>query len=198
MKSQILVLFLTMFMVACSSGTPKIMPLTETSVPAITVNQTLAVTFIPTPISTKATAVFCLGTGYPGTIHYANSDNFGDGFVAHILVEDVTAKSQEEVVGILVGQWLEHNKSQTEFPSASIKDYTVDEIFLKDPSCDPFFTIVAGVRFSIIPNQIPNDYVSFPGEAINPNDIWWHLSAPFGIFKDGDVYKLRLVFGWGT
>jgi hypothetical protein len=198
MKFQSLVLFLIVFMVACSASMPTIQPPTKITVPTVTVHQTLTIATATTLIPTKITASFCQPPGYPGTIHYANSDNFGDGFVALIRVEDVTAKSQEEITGILVSQWLDHNKTQSQSPSATIKDYTIDKVNLLDPSCDPFFEIVAGVRFSIIPNQIPNDYASFPGELFNPNDIWWHLWAPFGIFKDGDFYKLRLVFGWGT
>ena len=185
-------------MAACSTGTPAVTASTKTTVPTITIHQPGSITATASPTSIKIATPFCQPAGYPGTIHYANSDNFGDGYVAHIRVEDVVAKSQEEVVSILVSQWLEHNKTQTGVPSAIIKDYTIDKVYLKDPSCDPFFTIVAGVRFSIIPNQFPNDYASFPGDAINSNDVWWHLSAPFGIFKDGDSYKLRLVFGWGT
>ena len=198
MKFHSSVLLLTMHLAACSAVTPTIVPPTETNVPAITVHQTLATTFTSTSIPTKVTTAFCQPPGYPGTIHYANSDNFGDGFVASVFLEDVATKNQEELVSVLVNQWLENNKTQREVPSTIIKEYAIDKINLMDPSCDPFFVIVAGVQFSIIPFQIPNDYASFPGEIINLDDVWWHLSAPFGIFKDGDSYRLRLVFGWGT
>ena len=151
-----------------------------------------------TPVAAAIPTAFCQPPGYPGTIHYATGDNFGGGYIARVRMADVTNKSQEEIVINLVNQWLEHYKTQSKSPSAAIKDYVIDKIDLYDPSCDPFFEIVAGVRFSIIPNQIPNDYASFPGDPIATNDVWWHIAAPFGVFRDENYYRLRLVFGWGT
>jgi len=147
---------------------------------------------------TASITPFCQPPAYPGTIHYANFDNFGDGYIALIHINGNDKKSEVEIVRALVGQWLEHFKTQSISPSAAVKDYLIDRVDLLDPSCDSFFDIIAGVRFSIIPNQIPNDYASFPGDAIKPGDIWWHLLAPFGVFKDGNNYRLRLIFGWST
>lgn len=140
----------------------------------------------------------CLEVGYPATIHYENTDSFGDGYISHVLVADMAGKSDKEIVIFLVRQWLEHYKTESTSSMASIDDYEIEDVLLLDSSCDPFFKLVAGVRFSVIPSQVPHDMGSFPGEAIKEGDIWWHLSMPVGVFIDGSYYRLRLVFGWGT
>ena len=188
-------------LVACSgaprTSQPAVSAPTGTTVPTETLPPTLA------PSLTLTSAVGSLrctppDSGYPATIHYENEDSFGDGYISRIKIDEVTTKSDEEIVSLLVTQWLEHYKTRSSAPTAAIKDYKVEKIILDDASCDPFFEIVAGVRFSIIPAHLPSDYASFWTDQVDPNDVWWHSGAPFGIFKDGDFYRLRLVFGWGT
>jgi hypothetical protein len=197
MKNQSFFLFGVTLLVASSpvpqTSLPAVSPPTETAVPTETITPTLT-------LSSAVVSIPCQppDSGYPATIHYENEDNFGDGYISRMKIEDVATKSDEEIVSILVTQWLEHYKTQSNAPIATIKDYKVEKITLYDASCDPFFEIVAGVRFSIIPAQVSNDYASFPADQLDPNDVWWHTGAPFGIFKDGDFYRLRLVFGWGT
>jgi hypothetical protein len=153
----------------------------------------------PTPIATETfIPMACLSPGYPGTIHYANEDKYGDGYIARMPIKDVTGLNYDEIVKILVTQWLEHYKTQSSVASAAIKDYAVEKISLLDSSCDPFFKFVAGVKFSVIPSQVPHDMGSFPGEGYKEGDPWWHIGAPFGVFVDGENYRLRLVFGFGT
>jgi hypothetical protein len=89
------------------------------------------------------------------------------------------ALAPEEIVKTLVIQWLEHYKTQSQAPNVALKDYTLDKINLLDISSSSGFEIVAGVKFSIIPAQVPNDWASFPGDTISPNDVWWHLSTAF-------------------
>lgn len=197
MKIQSFFLFGVTLSVACSqvpqTSLPTISPPTGTPVPTETITPALTLTSPMVSIPCQPP-----DSGYPATIHYENEDNFGDGYISQIKIEDVATKSDEAIVSILVTQWLEHYKTQSNAPSETIKDYKVEKITLYDASCDPFFEIVAGVRFSIIPALVPNDYASFPTDQVDLNDVWWHIGAPFGIFKDGDFYRLRLVFGWGT
>ena len=145
-------------------------------------------TISPSPTATKST---------PAN-EYTNSDNFGDGYISRVPIKDFNNLAPEEIVKALVIQWLEHYKTQNQAPNVALKDYALDKINLLDNSSSSGFEIVAGVKFSIIPAQIPNDWASFPGDTISPNDVWWHLSAPFGIFKDSEYLILKLVFGWGT
>jgi hypothetical protein len=138
------------------------------------------------------------------TDQHSRFDQFGDGYIAKIKVEDLKGAAPEEIVAKLVTQWLEHYKTQSSDPMAAIKDFSIDGVRLADnPSKldippNRNYVIVAGVRFSIIPKQEHNDYSSFPGEIFNPNSPWWHLSAPFGVIQVGDTYYLRMVWGWGT
>jgi hypothetical protein len=150
---------------------------------------------IPTP---TFISLACLEPGYPGTIHYANSDSYGDGYISRVPIKDVAEKNYDEIVPILATKWLEHYKTQSSVASASIENYEVQEIQLIDPSCDPFFKIVARVKFSVVPSQVPHDMASFPGEEIKEEDPWWHLWMPVGVFIDGEDYRLRIVFGYGT
>lgn len=169
--------------------TPTLMPIENTP----TVLQTF------TPAATETFIAYgCQEPGYPAIIQYANNDGFGDRYIARIPIETTIGKNYEEIVQFLVTKWLEHYKTESASVSASIKDFEVGDISLVDPSCDPFFKIVAWVRFSIIPAQVPHDMASFPGDLIKDGDVWWHLSMPVGVFIDDSDYRLRLVFGWGT
>jgi hypothetical protein len=181
-------LFAFMILDGCQTIQEK--PVTAT-VPIITVSTESA----SVPSSAPHFRPVC---GPPVGGHFANEDSFGDGYVSRVSIQDVINEDQQDIVFILVNQWLGHYKTQSQSISAAIKDYSIDKINLGDPFCNPFFQILASVRFSIIPSRTPNDYASFPGDTISPNDVWWHLVAPFGVFKDGNDYRLRLVFGWGT
>lgn len=125
---------------------------------------------------------------------YAYSDTFGDGFIARLPLTDTLAK--EEIVKQLVTQWLDHYKLHSNDPQAAIDEYTVDTVSLM--SAPSSYEIVASVKFSIVPAHIPSDWGSFPGEEIKPDDRWWRLWTIFGVFRDGDDFRLRLLSGWGT
>ena len=130
--------------------------------------------------------------------YLVRKNDFGDGYIAHIPIKEVNASSQEQIVEILVIQWLEHYKTQSKEKRAIIEDYKFDGVkLLGRTKNDP--EIIAGVSFSIIPAQIPNDWASFPGDEIRLNDSWWHLVAPFGVYRDdGEYFWLKLMFGHGT
>ena len=132
------------------------------------------------------------------TDQYSRQDEFGDGYIARIPIQDVQDSSSEEIVKLLVAQWLEHYKTASQAPDATIEDYEIREVSLMDNTINPGYEIVAGVLFSIIPTQQPNQWASFPGDLRSEGDIWWPVWAPFGVFQEGEYYRLRLVFGWGT
>jgi hypothetical protein len=131
------------------------------------------------------------------TEKFTRNNDFGDGYVAHIPIDDVASETPEAIVKILVTQWLEHYKTESTAKLAMIKDFQLGEVtLLERTEHDP--SIVASVSFSIVPAQIPNDWASFPGEEIKPEDQWWYLVAPFGVYQDPDYYWLKLVFVRGT
>jgi hypothetical protein len=149
------------------------------------------------------TLASCLPTTTPNAPllpedEFSQFDKFGDGFIAKIKIKDTESFSSEQIVSGLVEQWLEHYKYQSDYENATINDYTIDKIRLLDVPSNSNYTIVAGVNFSIIPRNIPSDFGGFPGEEYDPNSLWWHIAAPFGVIQVGDYYYLRLVFGWGT
>lgn len=123
-------------------------------------------------------------------------NDFGDGYVAHILVEDVKQVDQDEIVKTLVRQWLEHYKTQSIQSDVMIKEYELNEIKLVKGLYNNNPAIVASVKFSVIPKQIPNGWASFPGSEITPNDTWWHLEVLFGIYgndKESKYYWLKIL-----
>ena len=131
------------------------------------------------------------------TVEFSRKNDFGDGYVAHVLISDVSSETPEMMVRILVTQWLEHYKIGGTADQAEIEDFQLGEItLLERMKSDP--SIVASVGFSIIPSQIPNDWASFPADEIKPEDSWWRLYAPFGVYQDKDYYWLKLMFGRGT
>ena len=131
------------------------------------------------------------------TEEFTRKNDFGDGYVAHIPIDDVTSETPEAIVKILVTQWLEHYKTGSTAERAMIKDFQLGEVTLLERK-EPDPSVVASVWFSIVPTQIPNDWASFPGDEIKPEDKWWRLAAPFGVYQDPDYYWLKLVFGRGT
>lgn len=133
------------------------------------------------------------------TDQYSRQDNFGDGYIARIPIQDVQGSSPEEIVKLLVAQWLEHYKTASQAPDATIEDYEIREVSLMDNTINPGYEIVAGVLFSIIPTQELNQWGGFPIDEADQQDIWGaSLWAPFGVFREGENFRLRLVFGWGT
>lgn len=137
--------------------------------------------------------VTTIPTGEP-----THSASFGDGYIARVPIDDHYYSTPEQIVQALVTQWLEHYKTGSKVSNVYIKDFALGRITFLDNPPGSGFDIVAAVKFSIIPTQIPNDWAGFPGDAISPNDVWWHIGAPFGIFKEGDYFILKLVFGRGT
>jgi hypothetical protein len=129
---------------------------------------------------------------------FSRLDNFGDGYISKIKIDDIKNNTPEEIVSELVTQWLQHYKTESTYQDAAINDFSIDGIRLLDNPSNKNYVIVAAVNFSIIPRKIPNDYGSFPSQPIGPNDTWWHIGAPFGVIKLDDYYYLRLLPGWGT
>lgn len=124
----------------------------------------------------------------------SRKNSFGDGYIAYIFTEEVKGTSSDEIVNLLVSQWLEHYKTESTTPDAILADYTVDKITLTEKRNENDPSILAWVQFSILPAQTPNPWASLPGEAINADDPWWHLEVLFGVYEDeSGVYWLKIV-----
>lgn len=189
--NQLMVFSLIVFVTACS--------------PAIK-NKELPPASSPSPTSTIMPSPTLTATPPSGFIpnHFVENDNFGDGFIARILIKDTNKLSQEDIAANLVSLLLEHYKTTKELsPRIAIKDYEnvyVYKLIKDNNNYDDFFDIVVFVKFSIIPLDPPsaNDWASLPGDGISLTDPWWHLGSVFGIFQDGEYFRLRIMPGWGT
>ncbi len=83
------------------------------------------------------------------TDEFSRKNDFGDGYIAHILINDVNSANPEAIIKILVTQWLEHYKTGSTAERAMIRDFQLGEItLLERTKNDP--SIVASVWFSII------------------------------------------------
>jgi len=95
--------------------------------------------------------------------NFSRKNDFGDGYISHVLIHEVDSETPEMITKILVTQWLDHYKTGSTPKMAAIMDFQLGEIkLLKRMKNDP--SIVASVWFSIIPSQVPNDWTSFPGD----------------------------------
>ncbi len=156
----------------------------------VTILAAILISCAPRPTLTPATNTVPI-------VEFSRKNDFGDGYIAHVLINDVRSEAPETIIKILVTQWLEHYKAGSTADRATIKDFQLGEItLLERMKNDP--SIVASAWFSIMPSQIPNDWASFPGDEIKPEDTWLRLYAPFGVYQDKDYYWLKLMFGRGT
>jgi len=125
------------------------------------------------------------------------ASNFGIGDIASIARQDVANSSNEEIVKLLVGQWLEGYKADMTNKDA-IKNYSVEEVFIRNHPNSPDSEIIATVTFSVQLVKYSDNWVSIGTKDHAENDPWWHLGATFGVIPDGEYFRLRMLVGWGT
>ncbi len=206
-KQPITTFFMIVLVVACSPAT-KIQgpPIVPSSLPTLTLAPMSGVSpTVPSPLPTSTfTSTLSITPTFQNTDvpnHYDQNDTFGDGTIALILIKDTNKLNQEDILTKLVNLWLEHYKTKSMAPGATIKDYkdvSVSKVIKDNNNYDGFFAIVALVKFSIIPAEIPNDWASLTIGTTEPNDPWWLVGTVFGYFRDGEYFRLRMMPGWGT
>lgn len=125
-------------------------------------------------------------------------DNWDKRYISRIPTKDMASATPEEIVKSLVTQWLEYYKTQSTDSDFKIEEYSLGWIRLEKTPTTSQYKIVATAAFQVKPVKIPNVWASFPGEARNQNDPWWHLGMTFGVFRDSEYFRLRLLPGWGT
>ena len=133
-------------------------------------------------------------TPIPTDSVFAGSDQFGDGFVAKIPITEVENKLPEEIVNILINKRLEHYLAESRETYYKLDDYFVYKIEIKDYYHPPY-EIFAEVQYFIKPSQFPNGWMA---GSVSYNRDWQGVNKIFGIFKDGDFFRLRMLVGWGT
>lgn len=135
---------------------------------------------------------------------YADSDQFGDQYIPRLSIEGVKNLPEEEIVRLLVDQWLEHYKTDCQDPYYQLETYSVGNIRLDTAQYG--YEIVANIQYEILPMQpltadytgeaAPNGWYAFPGKFLP--DGTEQLGAYFGVFREGDHYRLRMLIGWGV
>lgn len=132
------------------------------------------------------------------TKEFTGKNSFGDGFIAHIPI-DTSPSDPQEIVRVLVTQWLEHYKAGTTQPMMMVNDYKINDIRLGEKTADDP-TITAGVDFSVVPAEVPNNTSDIPrtiwyGSLLHSREgSWWRLILTFNVYeRDQTWYWLRMV-----
>jgi hypothetical protein len=191
--SSILNLALLFSLVGCTPLSPDIpktptpqatkTPATFTPQPSQIPNPVTPAADIPDISTPTVTSTVDLPT--PLSLEFNKTNGFGDGYVAHVLIEDVGQMKEEDILRLLVTQWLEHCKTEEAYPNVLIKDYTIGAI--KPLEVHGYYTeplFKAFVEFSIIPDQKQNSWL---GGLIRVEEPWLHLRMRLGVF--GNKYE---------
>lgn len=146
--------------------------------------------------SAQQTSTFAFTTSVPSP-QVIPTSSFGIGDIASVARKDVATLSSEDIVKVLIGQWLEGYKTDS-FSKEAIVDYKVEQVFIKQKPTDTNPEIVAGVTFSVEPKGYSDNWATLSKDVITENAKWWRLGGIFSVVLDGEYYKLRTAFGWGT
>lgn len=122
-------------------------------------------------------------------------DGWDQSFISRIPVKDVSGLTPEKIMTKLVTQWLEYYKTK-DTDDDRILDYTIVRINPDDSPRSPNDLIVARVFFDVKPVKIQSGWVVGSGVIFNKD--WVHTQMAFGVFQDGDSYRLKALPGWGT
>lgn len=113
-------------------------------------------------------------------------------------LNSVNGLSSNEILLFLISKWL-GEKTQTTIPEEKITDFLINsDIKLLDWEPQSGFLLVASVKFSVVPLQVPNNWGAILVETPEKGDVWWHLASSFGLENDGTNFILRNTAGWGT
>lgn len=179
---------LTTIVAACNSGR-------TTTSPSDTLSPNQATLAAKTAIPPETPSLAQTLPAATPTDIFAYADNFGDGYISRIPIKEVGDAPPDEIMKRLLLQWLEHYKMEC-IDNNKLDDYTVDNIYLTNDPFRPQYEIIAMVSFSVRPVETPNEWVSLPTSI--SDDEWEHLGSVFGVFRDDEDFRLRLLPGWGT
>ena len=123
------------------------------------------------------------------TEEFTRTVDYGDGYVAHIPISEAKDLSSEELVELLVTQYLEHFRTETTLPEWRLFYYKVEKVTIRfeDENENPF--IKALVNYNIIP-----DSPWYTAPSIDSSDPWglpgWSYTKGFAVYgnKPGSSY----------
>jgi hypothetical protein len=133
-------------------------------------------------------------------IHYQPTllpplDSWDERFISRVALSKVANQSQEEIANELLLQWLEYYKSHENDNDYKIENYNIISITLEE-SNNPSYSIVATAFFEVKPVQLQSVWIVGGGTVMNGD--WLRIKSTFGIFQDGEYFRLRSLPGWGT
>lgn len=132
-------------------------------------------------------------TSFPFQVFTYNK-NFGDGYIARIPTKEFEGSPSEEIIKILLAEWFDYFKTQTQNTDYKIRDYKIEDITLIDIPEGSRYKYVAKVRFSVIPVLTLSQWMGISENAIEqPDNIWWNSTVFFGVTSVDDVFNLFLL-----
>jgi len=129
------------------------------------------------------------------TEEFTRTSPYGDGYVAHIPISEAQDLSSEELVTLLVTQYLEHYRSETSLAEWRLLHYEVEDVTIVYEAEDKSPFIKASVVYWVIP-----DSPWFRDVSILTHDPWglpsWCYDGGFAIHGNvpgSSYYWLRSI-----
>jgi len=133
----------------------------------------------------------------PTTDAFSSADQFGDGYVARIPINDVVDEESEVILSMLLSQWLEHYQGETIVADFALEEFKIESISQSSKQLKPQYEMIADVVYSVKRTNV--DVSSWlAGCAEIQENGWVRRCDTFGFFRDGEDFRLRLLPGWGT
>jgi hypothetical protein len=101
------------------------------------------------------------------TEEFTRTVNWGDGYVAHIPISEAKDLSSEEIVTLLVNQYLEHYRTETTLSGWRLLTYKVEDVTIVYEAEDKSPFIKAAVVYWVIP-----DSPWYTAGALDTSDPW--------------------------
>ena len=120
------------------------------------------------------------------------SQDFVQGDLAQAPLNEVHSLPEEEIVKLLVGQWLQRYLEDQSSPEA-ITDYSIEKVEVRSRPSDT--EVIVTVQFSVIPVRYSANWASI---GIGHDDPWERVAGYFSVFQDGEYYKIKFLPGWGS
>ena len=152
-------------------------PVTATALPTLTAVKLIPRTLTPTDLPPVP-----------------SSPDFLKGDLAQVSRNDVQFLSEEEIVKLLMSQWLERYMKEEPSSPESITDYSIEKVEVKSRLSD--MEVIVHIQFSVIPGR--SSFSSWVPITVKFDEPWFRVAGYFSIFQDGEYYKLKFLPGWGS
>lgn len=147
--------------------------------------------------ATTALAPTGLPQGTPAALGWiTEEDQFGDGFIALVPIQAVEGQPPDAVLRRLVQAWLDHYRYDCLDAAFKLDDYSIGDTRSTQLDAAPYI-LVATIEYRVRQAQ-PGLRNAWDAGGARNEDGWTIRQNAFGYFEDGETYRLRVLFGWGT